>query len=208
MHRDLKPENILLDITEKGLNIKIIDFGTAISFENESSISTLCGTPYYIAPEVIRKNYDYRCDIWSAGIIFHILLVGYPPFVGATDLEVIRNILKGKFSHTDDIAWDIISDQAKDLLIQMLQYDPNKRISYQEALNHPFLSMQNITEKSNIKQSYNLAITNMIKYNVTYMHTHTHTYIYIYIYSLHSNYRKQLYLLLLTKLYLKRKRRN
>ena len=97
VHRDLKPENLLLD---KGTDpkITIIDFGTSATFDKEKKMSQKFGTPYYIAPEVLKKNYDEKCDLWSIGVIMYILLCGYPPFNGANDKQIIEAVLKGKFT--------------------------------------------------------------------------------------------------------------
>lgn len=85
VHRDLKPENLLLDKDESNPKIKIIDFGTSSVFDPEQTMSQKFGTPYYIAPEVLKKKYTAKCDIWSIGVILYILLCGYPPFNGAND---------------------------------------------------------------------------------------------------------------------------
>ena len=178
MHRDLKPENILLDgDSNECLHIKIIDFGTAVIFEPGKKSSALCGTPYYIAPEVLRKKYDYRCDIWSAGVIMHILLVGYPPFNGATDYDIIKQILLGKISF-GNMVWASVSDNAKDLLNKMIQVDVDKRITLEEAIKHPFFSTQGEKVAS---PKFSEAIGNLVKYNV-YICTYIYMYIYIYIY--------------------------
>lgn len=78
MHRDLKPENIVL---EKGLNIKIIDFGTATEFDPEEGLNIVVGTPFYMAPEVLDlQNYNEKSDMWAIGVILFILLTGTTPF--------------------------------------------------------------------------------------------------------------------------------
>ena len=81
-HRDLKPENCLFDSHSEDAEIKIIDFGLSTKFgeDEESSMHTLVGTPYFVAPEVLLKNYGPQCDIWSLGVIMFTLLVGHPPF--------------------------------------------------------------------------------------------------------------------------------
>src|SRR5688572_3315225 len=96
------------------------------------------GTPYYIAPEVLKKKYSAKCDVWSIGVILYILLCGYPPFNGASDKQIIEAVLKGKYS-LDEPEWDEISDDAKDLVRQMLEYDPAKRISAASALQHRWI---------------------------------------------------------------------
>lgn len=89
VHRDLKPENLLLDKEKENPKVTIIDFGTSGIFEAEKKMSQKFGTPYYIAPEVLKKNYDQKCDLWSCGVILYILLCGYPPFNGTTDKQII-----------------------------------------------------------------------------------------------------------------------
>jgi len=129
VHRDLKPENIMLDIVrDDNPMIKLIDWG-----------STIKGTPYYIAPEVIKEVYDEKCDIWSLGVIFYVLLCGYPPFNGDTDVEIMQNVQKGKFVFPEE-EWGVISKEAKDLISKMLTYEPSKRISAKQVLLHPWFS--------------------------------------------------------------------
>ena len=99
VHRDLKPENILLDNKSKDkVSIKVIDFGTAQAFSSKSNLRTTAGTAYYIAPEVLMKNYNEKCDIWSCGVMLYILLSGTPPFNGQTDEDIIRAVKKTKFT--------------------------------------------------------------------------------------------------------------
>lgn len=92
VHRDIKPENILLDHPEKSntnlANIKVIDFGTAVKLENGANLTQVIGTPYYMAPEVLKKNYGKECDVWSVGVILYIMLSGYPPFGGDDEREI------------------------------------------------------------------------------------------------------------------------
>ena len=99
VHRDLKPENILLDIKKLDqFQIKVIDFGTAQAFSKDMKLKTTTGTAYYIAPEVLMKNYNEKCDVWSCGVILYILLSGTPPFNGRSDDEIIRAVKKTKFT--------------------------------------------------------------------------------------------------------------
>lgn len=94
VHRDLKPENILF--TKNGV-LKIVDFGTS-KFFTKKVMKTTHGTPYYIAPEVLKEKYDEKCDIWSCGVILYILLCGFPPFNGKDDEEIMNNVRKGTFN--------------------------------------------------------------------------------------------------------------
>ena len=99
VHRDLKPENILLDDNSKDLFIKIIDWGCAVSFSTDKKMHEADGTAYYIAPEVLREEYDEKCDVWSCGVILYIMLCGYPPFNGATDDEIFEKVRIGEFDY-------------------------------------------------------------------------------------------------------------
>ena len=138
VHRDLKPENILLD-TKKGNIIKIIDWGTARFFNSEKKMNHISGTPYYIAPEVLNGKYDEKCDVWSCGVILYILLCGYPPFNGEDDNIITDKIQIGKFTFPEE-EWNSVSSLAKEFIIYLLEYDPNKRPSALEALNHKWIT--------------------------------------------------------------------
>ncbi|KFG30368.1 calcium-dependent protein kinase CDPK3, partial [Toxoplasma gondii p89] len=138
VHRDLKPENLLLESKSRDALIKIVDFGLSAHFEVGGKMKERLGTAYYIAPEVLRKKYDEKCDVWSCGVILYILLCGYPPFGGQTDQEILKRVEKGKFSF-DPPDWTQVSDEAKQLVKLMLTYEPSKRISAEEALNHPWI---------------------------------------------------------------------
>ncbi len=97
VHRDVKPENLLV-CSAKGepLAIKIIDFGTAAVMEpGAGHLKEKVGSSLYIAPEVINKEYDEKCDVWSCGVIMYILLSGEPPFMGETEDETLRKVLLG-----------------------------------------------------------------------------------------------------------------
>ncbi len=100
VHRDLKPENVLIDsIQENGrINIKVIDFGTALFFSPQIRLKETMGTPYYIAPEVLMGNYTEKCDVWSIGVILYIMLCGTPPFNGETDEDIMNAVKKGTFA--------------------------------------------------------------------------------------------------------------
>lgn len=138
VHRDLKPENFLLDTAEIDANLKVIDFGTAQFFVPGMPMTQKFGTPYYIAPEVLRKNYDEKCDVWSAGVNMYIFLAGYPPFGGNTDEQILRRVSAGRFSFPSP-EWDNISFEAKDLISKMLTFEAGRRISAREALNHSWM---------------------------------------------------------------------
>ena len=139
VHRDLKPENILLQTTDVDSPIKIIDFGMAREHNVDESPMTRClGTPYYIAPEVLRKNYDRMCDLWSVGIITYILLCGYPPFNGDDNKTIHAAILKGKYRFPVR-EWKGTSKEAREFIRRLLQVDTRKRMTAEEALRHPWI---------------------------------------------------------------------
>jgi len=98
VHRDLKPENLLLESKEDNYNIKVIDFGTSQVYMQNVKMRQKYGTPYYIAPEVLNKCYDEKCDIWSCGVIMYIMLCGYPPFNGKDDDEIMNAVRKGVYN--------------------------------------------------------------------------------------------------------------
>ncbi len=147
VHRDLKPENILI---EKQNNdgyflIKVIDFGTAKLFKKDKMERTLIGSPYYIAPEVINRHYNEKCDLWSCGVIFYILLSNKLPFNGEDDKEVFENIQKGDYNINLPI-FNKVSSEAKDLIKKLLVLDPDKRINLKNVLSHKFFEKKKIKE--------------------------------------------------------------
>lgn len=134
VHRDLKPENIMLGDDNQ---IKIIDFGTAHTFQPGEKLSSCYGTPYYIAPEVLTEQYNEKCDIWSCGVILYILLTGIPPFNGPNDDEILKSVREGNVRF-DIRQFEGVSASAKDLIKKMLNKNVKARISAKEALLHPW----------------------------------------------------------------------
>ena len=92
-HRDIKAENILFHKESNEGEIKIIDFGLSKKYKNLEKMQTILGTPYYVAPEVLKGSYDEKCDIWSVGALIYIMLVGEPPFNGKTNNVIFSKIL-------------------------------------------------------------------------------------------------------------------
>lgn len=130
VHRDLKPENILLEKDKDFDKIKIIDFGTSLMFEKGVDIKEKLGTPYYIAPEVLKKKYGPKCDIWSCGVIAYIVMCGAPPFNGDSEKEIINKVKDGRVSFSSPI-WNKISPEAKDFIEKLLKVNPDVRLSAQ-----------------------------------------------------------------------------
>ncbi|KAI7836176.1 hypothetical protein COHA_009943 [Chlorella ohadii] len=163
VHRDLKLENLLL-VRKKDIgHIKIADFGLARRYMGASAMTTICGTPQYVAPEIIKggpARYGPECDLWSAGVILFILLGGYPPFYDESEPRLFEKIRKGKvckhtttcylfpsgpappapppqFDFNDDV-WSVVSGDAKDVIKRLLVVDPAKRMTLQEVFEHPW----------------------------------------------------------------------
>jgi calcium-dependent protein kinase len=138
VHRDLKPENILFETCEVGARLKIIDFGTSQHFNPKEKMKRFIGTSFYIAPEVIDKSYDEKCDVWSLGVILYIMLSGLPPFYSRVEAEIYEKIKKLPVTFKGD-AWNAVSDEAKLLIQKMLRKDPISRISISEVLTDPWI---------------------------------------------------------------------
>ena len=139
VHRDLKPENIVFVQSEGNeIFIKLIDFGTSININNEPLTQEL-GTIYYIAPEVFNNNYNEKCDVWSCGIILYTMLCGHPPFRGNKEEEIKNKIIKGKIEFIGR-EWAKVSKNATDFVIELLNYNANKRINAEQALKNSWLN--------------------------------------------------------------------
>ncbi|CAG8550297.1 21484_t:CDS:2 [Racocetra persica] len=140
VHRDLKPENLLFsDATSPNPKLMITDFGLSkILKHHDDILMTACGTPGYVAPEVLsQKGYSKPCDIWSIGVILYTVLCGYTPFWGHDQAALFNCILKGQYEFDEDY-WNHISNEAKDLINKMLTYNPDERITAHDALKHPW----------------------------------------------------------------------
>eukprot|EP00126_Sphaerothecum_destruens_P012613 Sdes_comp21613_c0_seq1m20208 len=150
-HRDLKPENVLLSSTvlEKCV-VKITDFGLAKIVGENSFMKTVCGTPNYLAPEVIsiadrrKGSYGKSVDCWSLGVILYICLCGVPPFNDESEGDTLYDqITEGNYVF-DENDWNGVSEEAKDLVRKLLTVDPNLRYSVHQALAHPWLQEKEI----------------------------------------------------------------
>ena len=138
MHRDLKPENFVLATKDQDAPIKAIDFGLSAYFEPGERFRDIVGSAYYVAPEVLKRNYSCEADIWSAGVILYILLAGVPPFWAQSEQAIFDEVLKGKYDLKSD-PWGKISEGAKDVVRKMLVSNPKDRATAQEILNHPWV---------------------------------------------------------------------
>ncbi|XP_075288915.1 calcium/calmodulin-dependent protein kinase type 1 isoform X1 [Opisthocomus hoazin] len=152
VHRDLKPENLLYYSLDEDSKIMISDFGLSKIEGCGSVMSTACGTPGYVAPEVLaQKPYSKAVDCWSIGVIAYILLCGYPPFYDENDAKLFEQILRAEYEF-DSPYWDDISDSAKDFIQHLMEKDPGKRFTCEQALQHPWIAGDTALDK-NIHQS-------------------------------------------------------
>lgn len=137
IHRDLKPQNILVS---DSFILKITDFGFAKYFTNNMMINTLCGSPLYMAPEIIKKSsYNIKSDLWSLGIIIYEMLNGTVPFKGKNIIELERNIDKKEL-----IIKKTLSKECKYLIEQLLKDNPNERCNWEFIFNYSWLNKSNI----------------------------------------------------------------
>ncbi|KAL4424182.1 hypothetical protein ABPG75_001483 [Micractinium tetrahymenae] len=152
VHRDVKLDNLLLVEPGDISRIKIADFGFAKKLHGGlDAMKTVCGTPEYIAPEVIEKlmtphdkplrnpSYGPPCDLWSAGIVLYMLLAGLPPFHDASEPRLLRAIMSGKYSFGDPV-WKEVSPEAKDLIQRLLVVSPARRLTCEQVLEHPWMA--------------------------------------------------------------------
>ncbi|KAJ6099059.1 hypothetical protein N7467_000594 [Penicillium canescens] len=150
VHRDIKPENILV-VDEKSLAIKLGDFGLATRLRKETGFeepaTTLCGTPSYMAPEVLqtssKRRYGYPVDVWSCGVALYICLAGFPPFsdelrTEKNPFDLVQQIKIGHFDYPSPY-WDSIGDLALNLIDQMLCVDLRNRLTIRECTSHPWM---------------------------------------------------------------------
>ncbi|KAK3082773.1 hypothetical protein FSP39_005075 [Pinctada imbricata] len=152
IHLDLKPENILCVHKDNNL-IKIIDFGLARTHTPGESLKAMCGTPEFIAPEVVNyEEVGLQTDIWSLGVICYVLLSGLSPFMGDSDIETLANVTRGDFDY-DDEAFDEISGTAKDFINKALIKDKIKRMTVDQCLEHRWLGQAERNSSKKLRQS-------------------------------------------------------
>lgn len=161
-HRDLKPENLLLQSREDDQNVKIADFGFAKKCTSTKCLLTQCGTPGYVAPEILNGiPYGTQADMWSIGVILYILLAGYPPFNGSNQRELFKLIKKGRYEFHKQY-WGTVSADAKDLVSKLLVVDPADRLTADQALAS---SWMNKTSRSLNNPELRQSMANFRKFN-------------------------------------------
>lgn len=142
VHRDLKPENLLFRSAAEDADLLIADFGLSRVIDEPAMnlLTTTCGTPGYMAPEVFRKTGHGRpVDIWAVGVIAYFLCAGYTPFDRDTQVEEVQAICAANYSYTPEEYWSAISDTARDFIDKCLVVDPSKRMTAKDCLKHPWL---------------------------------------------------------------------
>uniref|UniRef100_A0A673ML95 non-specific serine/threonine protein kinase n=1 Tax=Sinocyclocheilus rhinocerous TaxID=307959 RepID=A0A673ML95_9TELE len=186
VHRDIKPENLLVCEYPNGIkSLKLGDFGLATVVEGP--LYTVCGTPTYVAPEIITESgYGLKVDIWAAGVITYILLCGFPPFCSENNLQedLFDQILVGRLEFPSPF-WDNITDSAKELIGHMLQVNVEARYTAEDVLSHPW-----VTEDSAMENNMKMEVAGKLKkhfnsvqkqsnispgVSVIVVSTHTHT---------------------------------
>lgn len=139
VHRDLKPQNLLLKSKDDPTDIIIAGFGFACRVHMPLSLTTRCGTPSYVAPEVLKNApYDQSVDMWSIGVIIYVLLCGYPPFVHENQSELFRKIRMSELKFQGE-EWESVSKNAKDLIRNLLVANPMQRFTAKQALQSDWL---------------------------------------------------------------------
>jgi calcium-dependent protein kinase len=164
VHRDIKPENILFSLPGKYTSLKLIDFGLSTSLATKDNYRV--GSPYYMAPEMLKGEYDYSTDTWSIGVILFVMITGTYPFPGKDQNEVFDKIRKGVYD-VKLLEKQKASEEVKDL-IKKLVHDISKRLPIGEALNHPWFT-KNLTDKDiNVIIDDNIldSISNFVKRNL------------------------------------------
>ncbi|EOY07401.1 Kinase superfamily protein isoform 3 [Theobroma cacao] len=141
IHRDLKPQNLLLSRNDSNAVLKIADFGFARSLQPRGLAETLCGSPLYMAPEIMQlQKYDAKADLWSVGAILFQLVTGKTPFTGNNQIQLLQNIVKSTELHFP-VENNYLTADCKDLCRKLLRRNPAvERLTFEEFFNHPFLS--------------------------------------------------------------------
>uniref|UniRef100_A0A4W6EVM1 Serine/threonine-protein kinase DCLK2 n=1 Tax=Lates calcarifer TaxID=8187 RepID=A0A4W6EVM1_LATCA len=171
VHRDIKPENLLVfEYPDGTKSLKLGDFGLATVVEGP--LYTVCGTPTYVAPEIIAESgYGLKVDIWAAGVITYILLCGFPPFRSESNLQedLFDQILLGRLDFPSPY-WDNITDSAKELIGKMLQVNVEARYTAQDVLSHPW-----VTDDAVIENNMKMEVTGKLKthFNTAPKHNNT-----------------------------------
>ena len=140
VHRDLKLENFLFEDSSPDSNLKLIDFGLSQLYENDEVLHRAVGTPYYVSPEVLSGNYNYKCDIWSIGVIAYMLLSGVPPFYGPDDKATLQSVRQGKWKFNTKL-FQPVSTAAKTFITSCLDINASNRPTAASAMKHQWFQL-------------------------------------------------------------------
>ncbi|ORX77741.1 Pkinase-domain-containing protein [Anaeromyces robustus] len=153
VHRDLKPENLLFKDKSEESPLMVTDFGLSKFTEASSLLNTSCGTPGYVAPEIIaRKGHGVAVDLWSIGVITYVLLCGFQPFYGDDQAQLFKAILEADYVFEKEY-WSEISEDAKDFIRKLLVVNPAERMNCEQALQHRWLTTAtNTSVLENVKK--------------------------------------------------------
>ncbi|ORE02826.1 Pkinase-domain-containing protein [Rhizopus microsporus var. microsporus] len=146
VHRDMKPENLLFKTPDSDADLVICDFGIAKNNSDVSALETVCGSPGYVAPEVLtRKGYGTAIDMWAVGVIAYTLLCGYQPFQAEDQVELIDEITHARYDFHERY-WRNISEDAKDFIRNLLTLDDKARMTAAQALKHKWMTGDNAND--------------------------------------------------------------
>ncbi|KAI9363637.1 kinase-like domain-containing protein [Pilaira anomala] len=146
VHRDMKPENLLFKTPESNADLVICDFGIAKTNSQTSALETVCGSPGYVAPEVLtQKGYGSAIDLWAVGVITYTLLCGYQPFQAEDQVELVDEITNARYDFHERY-WRNISVDAKDFIRALLTLDDKKRLTATEAMKHTWMTSNDIND--------------------------------------------------------------
>jgi len=149
-HRDLKPQNLLCAGAD-GDDIRMADFGLSKMFDQGEYLVTCCGSPEYVAPEVLEcKPYDKACDLWSVGVITYVLLTGCFPFWDKNNAVLYEKIRKVEYGWPSGSQ---VSAEAKDLIRHLIEKNPEKRYTAEQALQHPWVTGQGVSSSKNLSSN-------------------------------------------------------
>lgn len=160
IHRDLKPENILLLGEEKGFTLKVADFGSSCVLDKDRKLSGCFGSAYYVAPEVLKNNYNEKCDIWSLGVIMYILLTGRPPYSGKDTESILEQVRTNPLVITKFKVLGL-SEESVDLLKMLLTIQPALRIDAKDAVQHPWITLHRSAGLPDVE----IVLDNLQKFN-------------------------------------------
>ncbi|KAK5016175.1 Calcium/calmodulin-dependent protein kinase type I [Cryomyces antarcticus] len=161
VHRDLKPENLLFRTPEDNADLLIADFGLSRIMDEEQFhvLTTTCGTPGYMAPEIFKKSgHGKPVDIWAIGVITYFLLCGYTPFDRDSNLEEMQAIVVADYSFTPREYWRGVSMDARSFIKSCLTIDPTQRLTSHNALSHPWIAGGEKTDEDllpTVKKNFN-----------------------------------------------------